>query len=324
MNLLKTDKKNKNIILKLIFILSLIVFVFSAAILVNKLIAIPYKNSKLNKEIKNIYYSNPDEEIKENKNLWYENLQRIREINPDIIGWINIKNTIIDYPVLQPPEGKPAYYLRKTYKKEYLLHGSIFVDAKSNIYKNPKNTIIHGHRMNDGSMFKKLLDYTNDLDFYKSAPTINFDTEKDGKEVYKIFSAFRTNTLPEHGKIFEYIKSDFKDDSEFLNFIHQSRIRSFIHMPVDIDENDKIITLSTCSYEMKHFRTVVMARKVRPGESLEVDVDAALKNKCPVLPEAYYPIYNTPVPTIYTFEDSLKDQKIFWYKKNEPKKPAKK
>jgi len=64
--------------------------------------------------------------------------------------------------------------------------------------------------------------------------------------------------------------SDFENDKDFMNYVYNVRVRSLFNCPVDVNEDDELVTLSTCSYEFTNFRTVVVARKVRAGESTKV------------------------------------------------------
>ena len=105
--------------------------------------------------------------------------------------------------------------------------------------------------MNDGSMFGDLMSYggtEGDLDFYKDHPTFTFDTPQ-GDGVYKIISYYKTNTLSSHGEFFNYMVGNFQNEKDFMNYVYNVRIRSLINCPVDVNEDDELITLSTCSYE---------------------------------------------------------------------------
>ena len=77
-------------------------------------------------------------------------------------------------------------------------------------------------------------------------------------------------------------------NNSFLDYVSQIRKRSLLDIPVDVNENDKLITLSTCSYEFQDFRTVVVARRVRNGEDEAVDTSLAAEAKNPLMPECWY------------------------------------
>lgn len=270
---------------KLLRGLSIIVFIVCAGILVKLLLIDPYFLNKSNEEVKNIYHTDGIS--------LEDRFKSLLEINSDIKGWLFISETRIDYPVLQS-ENDPTFYLTHDYKKETSRYGSIFIDSSCKLGTNSKNIIIHGHHMRDGQMFADLMKFS-DLEFYKQNPIIEFDSVVE-KADWKIISIFKTNTLPEQGTIFNYIIPSFGSSQDFLNFVNQVRIRSLIDTPVDVNENDQLITLSTCSYEFTDFRTVVVARKVREGESRVVDTSSAKKASNPLMPKCWYDRYGGTPP----------------------------
>lgn len=280
----------KNKFNKLMLWAATIVVILSASDLVYILVVQPLINRKKLDDIRSIYYETEhsdtenldidDESSKVNRVL------SLLDINKDIRGWIKINNTPIDYPVLKSAEDEPEFYLYRSYKKENTKYGSIFIDSKSRDGTDSKNILLHGHNMNDGSMFAGILKFT-DINFYKLTPLISFDTIFESAK-WKVVSVFRVNTLSEHGSVFNYLRSSFYNDEDFMDFVKEIRERSLINIPVDVNSEDRLLTLSTCSYEFKDFRTVVVARKVREDEDEWVDVDKAVVNPNPVLPECYY------------------------------------
>ncbi len=255
------------------------------------------------------------------------NWKELKKINKEIVGWIQIKDSKIDYPVLwhKGDDAVDQYYLNHDYRGDYDSYGSVFLDYRCTKGMESKNIVLHGHHMNDGSMFAGLMEYggtSGNLDYYKKHPTIIFDrepvTDGDGNEVtrdgvYKIISVFKTNTLSGHGEFFNYMVGNFQNDKDFMNYVYNVRIRSLINCPVDINENDEIITLSTCSYEFTNFRTVVVARKVRMGESAKVETAKASVNDNAVWPEVYYASYGGTRPTVTDFVKAYEKKQIDWY-----------
>jgi sortase B len=162
-------------------------------------------------------------------------------------------------------------------------------------------------------MFHYLLEYKK-VSYYKERPVITFDNIYSTGE-WKIFAVFITNGSDDKEPFFNYTKSTFKNSTEFLNFIYQLRIRSVLNIDtVDINENDQLLTLSTCSYEIDNYRTVIVARKVREGEDTTVDVDSVTKNPQPLYPQTYYNHYEGEAPELYeTFEEALENGAINWY-----------
>jgi len=241
-------------------------------------------------------------------------------INDEIKGWIDIPNTDINYPVLRH-EGDGVgnqYYLHRNFDKSYLFAGSVFIDYRSKAGEKSRHIITHGHNMNNGSMYADLVDYgkyTGNLDVYKNAPSLFFHTE-DGVHQWVIFSVYKTSTLERHGEFFNYLIGDFSSSAQYMNYIYNVRMRSLFDVPVPINENDRIMTLSTCSYEYTDFRTVVVARMVRPGEDISKYVENAQLNENPLWPEVYYTDHNVDPPEITTFstEYSKEDRSnVAWY-----------
>ncbi len=238
------------------------------------------------------------------------------DTNEDVKGWITIPDTNIDYVVTQSSDkDDPDYYLDKDIKGDYSKAGTLYIDPRSSVEDNTKNLVIHGHNMvsTKEKMFHFLLEY-NKVSYYKEHPVINFDTIYDTAK-WKIFAVVVTNGSSEKEPLFEYRTSKFKDSSEFLNFVYQLRIRSVLNLDmVDVNENDELLTLSTCSYELDNYRTVIIARKVREGEDPGVDVEKAAKNETPLFPESYYYRKGGKAPEVAaTFEEALDAGEINWY-----------
>lgn len=276
-----------------IFIASLCIFVGSLAFIGYEVLYQPMQNRSEVESVQKIYHAVESKEpAASSSEAPEETVQRKRDAfaqlkqgNSDTIGWIQIPNTVVDYPVMQSSKDRPEYYLRRGYDQKYTKYGCIFLDARCDPPGEAKNLTLYGHNMTDGQMFAAILQYT-DLDFYKSAPVIDFDLEGvEGK--WKVFSVFKTNTLPEQGEVFAYTQPDFDTDEAFTAFIDQVKSRSLLSIPVDVDTDDQLLTLSTCSYEFEEFRTVVVARRVREGEETTVDLNRVGYNPSPVYPDCW-------------------------------------
>ncbi len=214
--------------------------------------------------------------------------------NPDVKAFIEIKGTGVKYPVVQSADND--FYLRRNFFKESNRHGIPFIDYRVDV-KDSVNTVVYGHNMKDGQMFGELVKY-EDIEYYKQHPVINFDTVY-AKGEYKIISAFITNTNPAHGEVFDYTSFiDPQGRQETDNFLAQIKARSLFNMPVDIQEGDTFLTLSTCTYEFDDARFVIVARRVRQGESAEVDISKATKNKQPLYPDIWYTLYGGTKPEL--------------------------
>lgn len=203
--------------------------------------------------------------------------------NPDIRGWITMLNTTIDHPVYQAPSSDSEFYLHHNAEKQESKHGSVYLASSIDLQKNPRTLVLYGHNMNDGTMFHDLLKY-KDLSFYKENPVFVFDTIYEAAS-WKVFAVFSTNTRPDQGEVFDYQRTSFVDDNDFMAFVGQLTARSKLDTGVDVTASDQLLILSTCSYEHKDFRTVVVVRKIRQDESPVTDTDDATIAANPIVPD---------------------------------------
>lgn len=211
--------------------------------------------------------------------------------NNDFVGWITVPNTAINHPVVQGEDN--SYYLRRDFYKQYLRRGTIFMDYRNDPEDLNVNTILYGHNYLDSTMFSDLEKY-KDIEFYKTAPVIEFNTIY-GDYKWKVFAVFLTTASPEldNGYVFNYIYP-FMTESSTEEFIAEVAKRSLYDTGVDVLPTDKILTLSTCTRDMditrkqEDARCVVMARLVRAGESETVDTSKATVNPEPKYPQLWY------------------------------------
>ena len=308
-----------DVIRKVILMLAICTFIVSSCMLVNLLVIRPAINDSQNNAIRDMLVVEDEYDDSGNKIVkkptdgsegTLVDFSKLLKENDDTIGWIKVPDTKIDYVVCQPPEGKDhEYYLYRDFYKNYDVYGTVFLDYRSQL--DSRNLILHGHNMRDGRMFGTLK-YYEDFNFYKKHPTFTFNTIYEKSE-WKIISILKTNTLESQGEFFNYLRGDFSNDYDFLNFIYQIRERSIIDTPVTANENDTLVTLSTCTYDMSEFRFVVVARKVRDGESSKVDVSGAKENPDTLYPDAWYRTFGGTKPDVTTFQDSYSKKKITWY-----------
>lgn len=309
----------KEITRKCVVIASFFVFLTALSLLMYNMVFLSMRNAALNGEIQKIAHGIEDDTGDNKKPDVGDTIdwKKLKKINEEIVGWIEMDNTQIDYPVLwhKGDDRTYQYYLSHNYKKDWDSFGSIFLDYRCTKGTDSKNVVIHGHHIQDGSMFGDLMKFggtTGNLDFYKKTPTIEFDTPE-AQGTYKIISVFKTNTLSSQGEFFNYMIGDFQNEKDFMNYVYNVRVRSLFNCPVDVNEDDELITLSTCSYEFTNFRTVVVARRVRVGESKKVDVKRATLNKNAVWPQVYYSAYGGTRPTVTDFCTAYEKGQIDWY-----------
>lgn len=207
-------------------------------------------------------------------------------INQDFVGYISIDELGVGLPVVQGNDEE--YYMRRNIYKENSKYGCPFVPASNDMVNLDRNTVLYGHNMSDGSIFAPLNKYKT-LSGYKSAPVVQFDTVY-GTYKWKIFAAFITNASKEddNGYVFPYNFTKLESDTDFMKYIELLKERSLYDTGVDVISTDKILTLSTCTYDFDNARFVVVARLVRDGESADVDTSQAKVNDNPHYPQAWY------------------------------------
>lgn len=192
-------------------------------------------------ESKSVY-----EEIKEIKNNNNDFREDLIKINEDYKMWIEVPNTNINYPVVQGKDND--FYLNHDFNKKESSSGAIFIDYKNNIDKD-KNIVIYGHNMKNKSMFQNLMKF-KDEEFWNNNNKIILTI--DGKEYeYEIFSAYVNDANNVE------FKFDFRNDDEYLKYLEEIKEKSIFNRDIDIISNERIVTLSTCSYENDDARMVI-------------------------------------------------------------------
>lgn len=218
-------------------------------------------NNKTNKQIEeieevvNIEETNsekeeiiePKEEIEESNPYWdyikmsliNVDFKELKKINNQTKGWIQVNGTNINYPFVQAKDNK--YYLTRSFDKSYNDAGWLFLDYRNNISNLEKNTIIYGHSRLDKTMFGTL------KNILKSSWVKNTDnyivklSTQTHNTLWQVFSVYRIPTTS------DYLQIDFETNDEFNNFANMLLKRSDYNFNTKVNENDKILTLSTCA-----------------------------------------------------------------------------
>ena len=179
----------------------------------------------------------------------------LKQLNSDTVGWIKVEGTIINYPFVQSNDNN--YYLRRSYDRTYNTGGWIFLDYRNNINNLSRNTVIYGHDRKDDSMFGSLSNiYTKKWQQDKNNHIIKISTPNENT-MWQIFSIYH---LPATN---DYIKTNFKNDNEFQNFIDMISKRTMFDFDTKATVEDKILTLSTCYGSAGKERTVVHAKLIK-------------------------------------------------------------
>jgi sortase B len=190
----------------------------------------------------------------------YDQYGTLFEQNPDMIGWIKIDGTTIDYPVMQSPD-RPDFYLKHNFEKQWSDYGVPYAAEDCLLDPQSDNITIFGHHMKSGKMFGALEDYKKEA-FYREHPAIRFDIRA-GFGVYEVIAVFRTT--PARFSYNRFIHA--ADSAEFDEYIRRCSALSFYDTGKTAQYGDKLITLSTCEYSENDSRLVVVARKIEEGGS---------------------------------------------------------
>lgn len=284
------------VIRKIIMIIAVLAIIGSGAYLFNDYVIMPYRNDKDVNELNGLLGSSnevldelsmaekyPDIDFPDGMLEKYADLYAR---NQDLVGWIEIDGLGISLPVVQGVDNNQ--YLKTDFDGKTSKYGSIFMNSANTFDKLNYNTTLFGHHMKDQKMFGTLKQYKN-VNGYKKAPIIEFGTLfADYK--WKVFAVFITNgtSSGDNGYLFNYMFTDLSTNEKVEEFLGEIKLRSIYYPQVDIALSDKILTLSTCTYELDEGRLIVMARMLRPGESEYVDVNAVRYNSNPRYPQGYY------------------------------------
>lgn len=279
-----------------IIAICLIVFICASAVIIRNYVK-RHNSIEMNGKLEEVFVVE-----KEEKELF--NFDEMLKINPGFVGWIRVPNTNISLPVVKYSNN--SYYLNHDFYKKYDYRGTVFMDYRNDAVNLDASTILYGHNCYDGTMFSDLEKY-QDIEFYKSSPVIDFATVN-GMEKWKVYAVFITNAKAEedNGYIFNYIYP-YMDGENFDGFINEVNKRRLYATDVDINDDDNMLVLSTCIRSLDIYnkgkrtykadaRLVVLARKLRTGESESVNTDGVTLNPSPKYPQLWYDKNGTKNP----------------------------
>lgn len=196
--------------------------------------------------------SEPREVLEEYKNLLIRNKR--------LIGWVKIDDTKIDYPVVQALDNE--YYLTHNLDQEYDRNGTIFLDKDCSVAEPSTNYIIYGHHMKSGKMFGTL-DLYEEEEYCREHSYIRFDTIYE-KGTYEVMYVFRSRVYSEEDIVFKYYQFiDANSEQEFNSYMKEMDSMSLYDTGVTAEYGDHLLTLSTCDYQEKNGRFVVVAKRIK-------------------------------------------------------------
>ena len=240
---------------KIILVVCLIVLVGAAGVLIQYY----YNGYKEMNSLKDLKQSEELEDLKTDKGIIIGKYVPIWQKNNDLIGWIRIDGTKIDFPVMQTPDD-PEYYLRRDFNREHSTGGVPFMDVHSDIFMPTSNFMIYGHNMKNGSMFHDLIKY-EDEEFYRDHKTINFDTiYKGGQGVYQVVAAGYSQIYDKDSSKFKYYAyAGMTSEREYHEFVDGVKKLSCYDTGVVPEYGSQLITLSTCTNVSDEGRFFVVA-----------------------------------------------------------------
>jgi sortase B len=173
-------------------------------------------------------------------------------INKDIVGWIRIDDTNINYPVVQANNND--YYLKYNFQNKIEKHGAIFLDYHISPNMSDKNIIVFGHNMIDPLMFNNLEKFKDEV-FFNGHRYIYLDSlYKEQK--WEVFAVYLLDASK------DTMTYKYKSDSDFLEAVAGYKKKAMLKRNIEFKSDDRIVSLITCSYELSNARTVVQARLI--------------------------------------------------------------
>ncbi len=191
--------------------------------------------------------------------------EEAKETNPDVVGWISIPGTSINYPVARCDNNE--YYLGRNVEKQKSRYGTIFMDFRNADPEQQRQIVLYGHNMKNGTMFHDLANYKQQ-DFFDQYRTINFIWDGTAT-VWEIYLATVIPALDEYGSTIDYTRTRFPNDENFVGNMAEmiayakTMSPSIVDDSVTISATDQVLTLSTCTYEYDNSRFAVLARRVK-------------------------------------------------------------
>lgn len=169
-------------------------------------------------------------------------------INPDCVGWIYIPDTEINYPVVQGSDN--SHYLKHLFDGKWNSSGCIFLDCRVDASLSDRHSIIYGHHMKNGTMFSGITKYKKQK-YFESHPTGLFITPE---TTYRIdfFAGYVAGVDEDAWKV------GFQSDEDFETWVKETKEKSWIESPLSPAVTDRVLTLSTCSYEFDNARFVLI------------------------------------------------------------------
>lgn len=235
--------KLKKILLTVLFFVAFAVMIISFV----KIVFWGIDNYKTNAEIKKIQEIVEIDEVESDNKEEDETIvsskfinvdfTELKKTNNDVVGWIRVNGTSIDYPFVQYTDN--SYYLNHSFDKSVNDAGWVFLDYQNKVDMSDTNTIIYAHGRVDGTMFGSLKNALNKNYLNIEEKFIKISTLTDNY-IFEVFSVYHIPTTD------DYLRKNFNSSEDYASFINMIKQRSVHNFSVDVLNDDKIITLSTC------------------------------------------------------------------------------
>ena len=244
--------KNKNIIINILIFIFIAIIIYSSYNIINWYLS-NQRSKKILDDLSTNITINEDLEDEDIEKKYIIDFNALKEKNRDVVGWIKVRNTNIEYPIVKTSNND--YYLTHSFDKTPNLAGWPFLNYKNTLDSKDKNITVFAHARKDGSMFGSLKNAL-DENWYSNENNLNiiFITENESS-IYKIFSMYKVEDES------YYFNDTFQNEKEFKTFLNTIKKRSIHDFNTDLDNVDQILTLSTCDYN-DNYRIVVHAMKI--------------------------------------------------------------
>ena len=248
---------------RILFLIFFAVFVFSAAA-VARYAANSYAQKRSYRHLVELAEQSAENEtaqpVQPQEPTMLARYEALYRENDDLVGWIKIDGTNINYPVVQSKDA-PNFYLKHDFEKNYTDYGCPYAQQNCDVQAPSDNVVLYGHNMKDGTMFCDLTNYKSES-FWAQHRTIQFDTLTQKNE-YTVIAAFKG----EADELFAYNAFvDAATPEEFDAYVAAVKELALYDTGISAAYGDKLITLSTCEYSYENGRMVVVAKRTSAAE----------------------------------------------------------
>ncbi|MBQ8684498.1 MAG: sortase [Clostridia bacterium] len=284
---------------KCAFLLALVVLIVSLGYILVDVVVLPMQNSQMYGELEQVYHPENSQVVTEG-NYPEGMLASFRELydrNDEVRGWISYHATgnkdflNIEYPVMY--SGDNDKYLTVDFDEKKNKNGALFFDMNNKLdTPDDRNTslIIYGHNMASGQMFAGLNKFIGSVGNARAAAHLTMNTLYENN-TYQVFAVLITDEDEIDKWYFNTRRTRFAGEEDFLGYVEKLRARSLFDYPVEVEADDELLVLSTCTAKstakVKDGRLVVVARKMQPGDAV-TDTTLIQRNGDVIMPRYWY------------------------------------